>query len=370
VNNFPPLCTNASVEFQIDVISRNGRLVRRFPKQRNLILNQGLDAIGNALCDFQSAANNVVVGTGALVVKRASGATTVTATAGSLVASAGFFQASDVGRILKLDSGNEYPITAFSSSTGATSSNTANASASPGTIHYVNQVGLITETERSNTVAIARTNTWDAGLGTMTHSVVLLTPILATPRVYTEIGWSWSATVSGSNIFGCAPISPSVSMSVGQRLRVTINLIVKPTPTTPQAVSVGLAVGNWQLEKIGSDVGCPGASTGQFAQLGSLGPALIAPTTGTTPAIGGTILNTTGTLGTYSNGQYKRTATFQFADTAGAVTANSLRFQPGPVATGGRIYEYRLLLSSPIVKTTNDRIDGALEFRWGRELVN
>jgi hypothetical protein len=370
VNNFPALETKAAVEFQIEVIGRAGRVLRKLPKQRNLILNQGLDAIGNATCDFQSATNNVVVGTGALVVKRSTGAVTVTASAGTLTASSSFFVAQDVGRILKLNSGNEYLITGFTSATVVTSSNTANAAASAGAVHYVNQVGLVTETERSGTVATARTSVWDGGLGTMTHSIQLLTPILAVSRVYTEIGWSWSATVAATNVFGCAPISPSVNVGIGQRLRVTINLIVKPAPLTPQAVSVGLAVGNWQLEKAGSDVGCPGVATSQFAQLGSLGPALIAPTTGGTPAIGGVLLQVTGSLGTYSNGQYKRSATFQFPDTAGAVTANSLRLQAGPVVSGPRLYEYRLLFTSALVKTTNDRIDGSVEFRWGRELVN
>jgi hypothetical protein len=327
-----------------------------------------LDAIGSGATDgFRKAIDAVAVGTGALTTKRASGVITITATAGALVSSAGLFLAADVGRILKLDSGGEYLLTAYTSPTQMTSSNLTNAAASPGSIHYVNLTGLVTETERSSTVAPggAKVSAWDAGLGTFTHTVILLTPVLATARVYSEIGWSWTNTAGGA-LFGCAQISPTVSLGVGQRLRVTISLVVKPSPIVPTAVSAGLAVGNMLIELIGSDVGRVSVID---VLLGTASTALAGPSTSSSPSIGTTITAGTITLASYTNGTYKRTVNFQFSDALGAITANSVQIGTGQNGAG-ITSRTRILLSSPIVKTANDRVDGSFEFSWGRELVN
>jgi hypothetical protein len=358
---------SASINFRIEKLGADGRALKRYKKRRNVIVNSGLDAIGAATADWKTATNNVAVGTGALVTKRASGATTITATAGALFANNGYFVAADVGRILLLDSGERYPITAYTDSQNVTSSNLTNAGPSPGTMHYTNISGLITETERSNTIAPGgnRTSTYDAVLKTWTHTVVLLTPVLAVPRVYSEIAWSWSSA-NGGPIFGCAPISPTASLGVGQRLRVTITMVLKPSPMTATAVNVGLAVGNMLTELTGSDCG---RLTVNSVQLGTGSPALAGPSTSSSPNIGTTMNAGTVTFSGYVNGTYKRTLTFQFSDALGALNANSLRISTGS-PSAGVISETRLLLTSTLVKTNNDRVDGTFEFSWDRELVN
>jgi hypothetical protein len=359
--------TSAAIDFQIDVIGRNGRTLRRLPKRRNLIPNSALDALGAQTCHWRTCTNSVAVGTGALTTKRASGATTITATAGALGASAGFFLAADVGRVLKLDSGEEYIITGYTSPTAASSSNLTNAAASPGTIHYTTLTGLVTETERSSTVAPggSRVSAYDATLKTWTHTIILLTPILATARVYTEIAWSWD-NGAGGPIFGLAPISPSVNLGSGQRLRVTISVVVKPSPMAPVAVSAGLAVGNFSCERTGSDAGRV-----HFREvwLGTSGPALAAPSTSSSPSIGTFIQAGTCAFAGYSNGTYKRVLNFEFADSLGAITAPSLRLNYGD-NSGGVTCDARLLFTSPLVKTANDRVNGSIEYSWGRDLVN
>ena len=359
--------TTASIFFQIDVLGRNGRCIRRLPRTRNLILNGLLDQVGSGNNQWLDAINNVAVGIGALTTKRASGATTISASGGNLLASAGFFSGADVGRILQLDTGERYLIATAPTSTTATSTNLTTAAASPGTMHYVNLTGLVNETERSSTVAPggSKTSVWDGGLGTMTHTIILLTPILATARVYSEIGWSWAGSV-GNPLAGCAPIAPSVSLGVGQRLRVTISIVVKPTPIVLTAVSAGLAVGNMLIEKIGTNVGRVNV---QSVRLGTSSLALAGPSTSSEPAIGTSILAGTAAFTSYVNGTYKRTLNFQFADSLGAITANSLRLEGGDGTAGGN-WNVRILLSSPLVKTANDRVDGSFEYSWDRELVN
>lgn len=358
--------TSASVEFQIAVLDRRGRVVRRLPKRRNLILNSGLDAIGNHTADWRTAINAVEVGTGALVTKRASGSIEISANAGALTADAGFFVAQDVGRILKLNSGEEYLISGYTSPTSATSTNLTNAAASPGAIHYVNLTGLVNPTERSTTVAPGgtRVSTWDGGLKTMTHTIVLLTPILAAPRVYTEIGWSWTGT-SGQPLFGCAPITPSINLGVGQRLSVTISLVVKPAPVEVTAVNVGLAVGNCLIERVGADVGRP---SWNGVYLSASSPALAGPSDSGEPSLSGMMTGSTSAAG-YTNGTFKRQLDFVFADSLGAISARSLRCSFGQ-NQNGIAYSWRLLLDAPLVKTANERINGSIEFSWGRELVN
>lgn len=358
---------SASVNFKIDVVGKNGRVVKRLPKRRNLILNTGLDAIGAQTCDWKSATNNVAVGTGALTVKRASGATTITPTAGTIVASAGFFLAADVGRVLKLNSGEEYLISGFTSATQVASLNLTSAAASAGTVHYTSLAGLVTETERSSTVAPGgtRVSTYDAGLKTWTHTVILLTPVLAVPRVYSEIGWSWAGSI-GNPLFGCAPIAPTVSLGVGQRLRVTITVVVKPSPMVSTPVNVGLAVGNASNELTGNDAGRPFVNS---VQLGTASNAIAAPSTSSSPAMGTVITAGTQTFSGYSNGTYKRTLTFQFADSLGAINANCLRISYGQ-QVANIVCDWRILFTSTLVKTANDRVDGTFEFSWGRELVN
>lgn len=359
--------TTASIFFQIDMLGRNGRCIRRLPRTRNLILNSLLDQVGSGNNQWLDAINNVAVGIGALTTKRASGAITISASGGNLLASAGFFSGADVGRILQLDTGERYLIATAPTSTTATSTNLTNAAASPGAMHYVNLTGLVNETERSATVAPGGTkvSVWDGGLGTMTHTVILLTPILATARVYSEIGWSWNSG-AGTALAGCAPIAPSVSLGIGQRLRVTISIVVKPTPIISTPVSAGLAVGNILLEKMGSNVGRVNV---QAVRLGTANTALSGPSTSSEPAIGTTILAGTTAFASYTNGTYKRTLNFQFADSLGAITANSLRLEVGDGTFGG-FCSARILLSSPLVKTANDRVDGSFEYSWDRELVN
>lgn len=358
---------SASINFLIEELGADGRVVKRHKKRRNVITDGGLDAIGADTANWRTATNNVVVGIGALVTKRASGATNITATAGALFADNGYFVAADVGRVLLLDSGERYTITGYTDAQNAASTNLTNAGPSPGTMHYTSITGLVTETERSNAIAPGgdRTSTYDATLKTWTHTIVLLTPVLAVPRVYSEVAWSWSST-NGGPIFGCAPISPTASLGVGQRLRVTITTVVKPSPMTATAVNVGLAVGDMLAERTGSDHGRVAASS---VVLGTGAPALAGPSTSSSPNIGTVITAGTLTLSGYVNGSYKRTLTFQFSDALGAINANSLRIAHGGI-TGGTICETRLLLTSTLVKTTNDRVDGTFEFSWDRDLVN
>ena len=51
------------------------------------------------------------------------------------------------------------------------------------------------------------------------------------------------------------------------------------------------------------------------------------------------------------------------------MNARSLRIDIGD-NQAGVICNWRLLLTSVLPKTANDRVDGTFEFSWDRELVN
>jgi hypothetical protein len=360
------LTTQAGIEFQIDVLDADGATLRSLPKRRNVILNQGLDRIG-AGKTWTDVISYVAAGTGALVTKRASGSVTVSASAGTLTASAGYFVAADVGRIFKFDTGQECTITAYTSATVVTTSNTATIAAAAGTLHCVNLTTLVTETDRSSTVSTALSQSWDSANSTLTFSITLLTPILTTARVYSEIGWSDS---SSGNLFGCAPISPSQSLGIGQRLKVTINLALVVGPTTPTALNgSGLNVGSQVIGGLSSAypahnaiILSPTVATGPYLFTT---PLTLANTNfGTSSFSYGTSMSpSTYTLNTYVSGSYTRSAAWYWADTKGAITAYGMYLS----------YNYavfQIRFTTPIEKTANDRIDATFTWSWGRTLVN
>lgn len=369
------LSTQISVDYRVQVIeAETGAVVSDHGQHRNLTLDVGMDALGTA--NVRDCNKWLILGTGALITKRASGAITITAAGGTLTASAGFFAAADVGRILKLESGQEYRITAFTSATQVTSSNATGAGPSAGTIHYVNITALITEASASNTRESGPTAAWNASTGTLTFGAVHLGPILASgSRTVTELGWAFdNGGGSRGALFGVAALAPSVTYAAGQRLRVEVAVQFQLGPLGPLAFAgTGLAAGTHGIQYFAVD------NLGYFLalvfpnQTGS-GTEIYADANAaaiTAPAAwpGGyyppkTFTASTKTLNAYTPGTFTRTMTFAIPDTAGAGTIQSIYIE------NAQRNIYRALLSAPIAKTSANRIDGTITWSWGRTLVN
>lgn len=229
-----PLHSKASVTYETFIIDANGRETSPRGPKKNLLLDSGLDFF--ATYSFWDSFKYCAVGTGTTPTKRDSGAITAAISGGVATASADFFEAGDVGRLLKIDNGQEVKITGYTSETQVL---VAGASDDPGgefTVWYVNEVGHGNEVDRTNNLG---TDTGDV------HSVVTATgiehkrtfvfPVAAEAQTLTEIGWS---PASSGGLLG-RDLIPGAgdSLAPGQQYKVVVKLRIDLGDMTKRAVS-------------------------------------------------------------------------------------------------------------------------------------
>lgn len=364
----------AQVHYRVSVLDARGREVRTLPRRRNLILNQGLDgiAVRTWVASFTSAA----VGTGTTPTKRDSGAITFARSGTLVTASAGFFEAADVGRLLKFDSGEEMYVTTFHDALTVTVGTSGTLAASEGTMWYVNQTGLTAESKRSSTVS-SPGSTYLAG--TWTHTRTFLFSAETGTVNYREIGWSHSPT-AGANLFGRDLLAGvGVTLVANQQLRVTVELAVSYSPVVPTAytnvITGWSANGTCGIEYVGSE----GVQT--LTQLtGPLDPstagqiAILTDSTAIRAAapsgmiLSGLVSAKSATLSSYTSGGYSIKKTATFAVTEGNST--NIRSVQLASPTGGTSSIFRVLLASAESKTNTQTLSIEFTLNWGRVLVN
>lgn len=218
------------IEYHTEILDGEGRTVSSRPPKRNLLLDSGLDNLAGQA--FWFSFSNVVLGTGTAPTKRDSGAATVTISGEVATASANFFQAGDVGRLLKVDSGQEVYISGYTSETEVAVAGAADEAASEFTIWYVNATGHETEVRRISTVS-ATDSSWNGTQAMLSRTFT--GPVESTARTYREIGWSGTSTV-GNNLLGRDLIpGGGDSIAPGQQYRVTVRFFIGITPIEPTA---------------------------------------------------------------------------------------------------------------------------------------
>lgn len=219
----------ASVRYQVSVIdSETKKQVFSLPKKRNLLTDSGLEK--PASVSWSICFSHAVVGTGTNPVKRDSGAVVVSRAGTALTASANFFEAGDVGRLFKFDSGEEVYISAFTDAQHVSSVSSGTIAAAQGTVWYVERTGLQTEVKRSSLYANdVGSNGSSFSVDTWTFKRTFVFSAESGSVVYNEIGWSNSGSV-GNNLFGQDIISGGVSLSAGQQLKVVVELSVTIAP--------------------------------------------------------------------------------------------------------------------------------------------
>ncbi len=224
----------ASVEYQTFARDLDGTVRPLRAAKRNLILDQGLDYFASQL--VVNCHRYCAVGTGTNPVKRDSGAITFTRAGSVVTASANFFEAADVGRLLKFDSGPEMKVTVYTDPQNVTVDTSGALGAAEGTIYYVNRTGLQTETARTgNYRADAGDNQATFSVDTWTFKRTFLFPAVGANVTYNEIGWSPSAS-AGANLFGMDIISGGDALLAGQQYIVIVRLSVKLSPASGAAV--------------------------------------------------------------------------------------------------------------------------------------
>lgn len=380
------LSQSAAVRYRVSVIE-NGRTVKRKPWKRNLILDQGLDSI--AVRTWPEAFSHAVVGTGTDPTKRDSGAITFSRAGTTVTASASFFEAQDAGRLLKFDTGEEMYIATFTSGTAVEVDTSGALAASEGTVWYVNQAALTTETKRTATYGTNggdNASTWELGsLWRMKRTFIFSAE--AGSINYREIGWSHTATL-GANLFGRDLLAGGgVNLVAGQQLKVEVELTVTLSPVSATAYTnvitgwtqdgqsciedsrMWKVASTGALDSLGGDnlrpsaVSFPWSLSTSSAVLRNADPSNqdLSPSTHATITLTGQA---------YISGTFQRTFTGTFA--VGAGNRSDWRSMGiGQDGGGGQFRtQFRILLAATETKDSDHTLAIEFTWSWGRTLTN
>ena len=385
----PSIFQRACVRYRVEVLDASGRVLRRERRRRNLILDQGLDGI--AVRSWAASFTYAVVGTGATPTKRDSGAVTVSRAGDVLTASAGFFEAADVGRLFKFDTGEEVRIAGYTSATEVTTATSGDIAAAEGTVWYVNQTALSAELMRTATYSSdsgANGSTYAAGV--LTHKRTFVFPAVGGPVTVREIAWSHTSS-PGANLFGRDLLAGAgVTLLSGQQLRVTVELSVLYSPVSATAAaSVGAggfdSAGSFSLQGLAVEYVSAGGGTtagSVFAGYGADphaqkaivlatdGGALAAANFGAGPSVSGELASVNVSGSAYAAGSFARTFGHTFS--VGQGNSSSIRSLALCYldSVGSRRSCLRHLLGAPQTKTSVQTLRVAFTMTWGRTLVN
>lgn len=227
--------------FQVHIVrAKDGEVIKTLPWQNNLILDQGMDYIGNKNT-WANLMSYCVAGTGTTPTRDlVDGTASQTLTTVTLTGSTYTLTSGDIGKWFGWASGAQAKITAIISGTQATVAVSQTVGSGAVTLYRANQVGLATEVKRTNTYP---SYTYTDGRGASASWGTSGPPAVLTLRRtydfsaetgsvnYTEIGISPVATVA-NNLMSRILLSGTVTVASGQQLRITYELAITVAGTT------------------------------------------------------------------------------------------------------------------------------------------
>lgn len=231
--------------FVVDSVS--GKVVREYPRQSNLILNQGMDQVATtawaAIFQYCSAGTGVTpTSDDSSPTTAAQSGTTVTLSGGSFVFTS---TPVDAGKTIKWDSGEEATIVTVTSPTVVEVSNSATVLADDFIVYRTNQTQLATQVKRTNTYL---TGSPFCGTTVASNVVKMRRTFDFTAEsglvTYTEVGLGWDAG-SPTSIFSRILLAVPVPVGAGQQLRVTYELWVTVLPAA--SFSKTAIIGGWPV---------------------------------------------------------------------------------------------------------------------------
>lgn len=250
--------------YKVAIVDSQGNEIWRQPKwEKNLILNQGMDALATQyLCDVMKYG---IAGTGTRVNFITSSASQGSVINGGLAldvqpngiqdftttAYGGWTGCLTAGDTVQFADGTEVKVGSVAlTSAGVTPTDTVSTQSF--TIWKTSQTALETEVKRGGS-GIAG-SAYLTGVGNCGSSTVLNTAtylrtydfaVEATPKVYAEVGVSWATSGAGTT-FSRIVLPQTVSIDVSQRLRLVYQLSATFTPTASQYVS-NAVVSGWPV---------------------------------------------------------------------------------------------------------------------------
>ena len=252
--------------YKVQVVDNDKQIVADFGWNKNLILNQGMNAVAvqylanlnkYGLCGSGSRPNSISGGDSIIsqsgnivVIVPGTGlqnfSASVTSSAGEIYYSSSL-QTGDV--IIYANSSQSIVVRVDSGSLGtglsasvSSSYEIPSSSLQTFTIWKTAQVGLHKESRRSNTYLIGTGNcgtTEDVSRGTKTYRRTYDFPTETTNKVYTEIGVAWEST-AGNSVFSRILLPEAVTISSSFSIRVIHDLVTTFSPFTKQIVTASI----------------------------------------------------------------------------------------------------------------------------------
>lgn len=393
------LTSTASVIYETAILDSKGRVVSSRPPKRNLLLDSGLDLV--AAHSWFALTNVCVLGGGTLPTRRNSGSVELTVAGGTVTASAGFFEANDVGRLIKADTGEEFYVTGYTSATEVEATAAPDiASPTPFTVWYVNVNGHGQEIRRTTNKSNGtgeNQSTWDGSTRIAEIKRTFIFPAEVNPVTYREVGWAQSTTVA-PNLLG-RDLIPGAgdSLSPGQQYKVTLRLLIElPNVFVPQPFpNIGGAFNTTGQFIVGSIGGNNAGLHGHaFGGVFTDAPRFWEPSAATVRALpilapltipSSTEFSSSGSIGGLGNNlvNLSRNAYApgsRMVEYTGAVSTtryngswHALYFgQPlgSSAATNAVGTNFLIVFDAPQTKSSTHRVDLVFRKSWGRELTN
>ena len=245
------LSTKAAGFFRTRIKAYDGRATPWSKWEKNLLLDCGLDRLGNSY--WANVVDHMAVGTGANPTSKDTVAAGVTLTqAGNLVTvdgGADFFLSTDTGALLKFGAGAggvELYITNFNSTSSVTVSDIGVQAGSRGVVYYVNATALQTHYADSTSQfeAVTRVNS-AAGIPTATWTYGFQFDPVAGAVTFKEL----SVVTSNGDLWSRFVLpGGGDTLSIGQIYQVEYKLVIQ-IPQGAAQVAVGdVSGGNWDTE--------------------------------------------------------------------------------------------------------------------------
>lgn len=385
--------------------------------QKNLILNQGMDAVNSFYYSQLGAVAIAGTGTrlnyidpaGSMLSQTGTTITLVPTGSGSglnhFTQSFGNYSiALEAGDIIQYATGSggvtSVIVLGVSDLTASVNTSLTIAPSQSFTLWKTTQTGLHQEIKRSNTYLIGSANcgaTDTTGSRTMRRTMDFSTESFA--RTYYEVGVGWSTVASSSTVFSRVLLDTPVLVDVGQKLRVfyQLHIDVSPTasvprpnvtisgwPVSPSTTTNGSESIQWfymssvdtngnaqsglaALDPVSSTSECNFFISHVSASLRAWGDS--ADRTGASPSA--VIANSTKLA--YTNGSYTcdKTATFSAASWDG----NNIRSMGfGPFNGGGSYLNFNqafaFVFEQSQSKFNTQTLTLAYRWTWGRSLIN
>lgn len=232
-------------------VVENGQVIEDRGFQKNLILNQGLNNLcsGTHLADLFAYC---AAGTGTTVTAISSGSGNTGSQTGTTFTNSGaidFTTQAAVGDMIKMtsgaDSGVEVRIVSITNSTTVEVTPSRTTAAGEYDVFYTSQTGLSVESKRTNNYLTGVGNcgaTRSGAVYTMKRTYDFTAEVGAV--TYEEVGFS-NASGSGANLFSRIKLTAGVPLVAGQQLRVIYELDVTVSPTVSTPITASIA--NWPV---------------------------------------------------------------------------------------------------------------------------